>query len=339
MRVAVTGGTGFVGSHAVAALLAAGHEVRLLVRDPARIAPAFDPLEVATPGDVVTGDVTDAEVLESLLDGCDAVVHAASIYSLDPRDGPRIRQTNVEGTRLVIETGRRLGLDPIVHVSSVAAIIPASEPLNADSPPSERGGVYGRSKAESERLARSHQDEGASVVTVMPGTVWGPDDPYFGESCRLASDFLRGQLRTLPRGGAAAVVDVRDVAAVIAATIEAGRGPRRYIAAPHYVTTRELFDRLRQLAARNVRFASLPDALVSVLMAPVGPLQRLLPFRLPISAEAAKASMGWPAVDDTATWSDLGIDFRPLDETLADTVTSMVEHGQLAAKYAGALAP
>lgn len=337
MKVAVTGGTGFVGSHAVAALLAAGHEVRLLARDPARIAPTFEPHSVAAPDDVVTGDVTDANVVGLLLEGCDAVVHAASIYSLDPRDGERIRATNVEGTRLVIETGRRLGLDPIVHISSVAALTPASEPLDADSPPSERGGVYGRSKAESERVAREHQAEGAPVVTVMPGTVWGPHDPYFGESCRLASDFLRGQLRMLPRGGHAGVVDVRDVGAVIAATIEAGRGPRRYIAAPYYLRASDLFRRLSVLTERNVRFLNLPDTIVAATVAPVGALQRLLPFRLPISQEAARVSMGWPPCDTSRT-DELGVSWRDLDATLRDTVTSMVDRGQLAAKYAGALA-
>jgi dihydroflavonol-4-reductase len=337
MKVAVTGGTGFVGSHAVAALLAAGHQVRLLVRDTGRITPALEPLGVDAPEDIVTGDVTDAAVVTQLLEGCDAVVHAASIYSLDARDAARIRATNVEGTRLVIETGRRLGLDPIVHISSVAALTPASEPLDADSPPSERGGVYGRSKAESERIAREHQADGAPVVSIMPATVWGPDDPYFGESCRLASDFLRGQLRVLPRGGHAGVVDVRDVAAVIAAILEAGRGPRRFIAAPYYLPVRELFGRLAALTERNVRFFNLPDAIVAATVAPVGLLQRVLPFRLPISREAAQVSIGWPPCDTSRT-DELGVSWRDLDETLRDTVTSMVARGQLAAKYAGALA-
>jgi dihydroflavonol-4-reductase len=336
MKVAVTGGTGFVGSHAVAALVAAGHEVRLLARDPARIAPALEPFEVAAPDEVVTGDVTHAEVIDALLDGCEGVVHAASVYSLDPRDGPRIRHTNVEGTRLVIETARRLGLDPIVHISSVAAITPASEPLDHDSPPSERGGIYGRSKAESEALARSHQDQGAPVVTLMPGSVWGPDDPYFGESCRLTSDFLRGRLRMFPRGGHVAVVDVRDVAATIVAVLEAGRGPRRYIVAPHYLGLGEAFRRLSELTGRTVRFVNLPDALVAVSVAPLALLQRVLPFRLPISAEGATVAMGWPPVDNSAT-DELGVDWRPLDETLSDTVTSMVERGQLPAKFAGTL--
>src|SRR5438093_1733643 len=91
MRVLVTGGTGYVGSHAVAALVRSGHEVRLLVRSPERVATSLDPLGVSAP-DVAVGDVTDAGSIDAALTGCDAAVHAASVYSLDPRDAPTNRR-------------------------------------------------------------------------------------------------------------------------------------------------------------------------------------------------------------------------------------------------------
>ena len=83
MKVMVTGGTGFVGSHTVAEVVRAGHDVKLLVRDPSRIRPALEPLGV---GEVesVMGDVTDKDSVEQALEDCDAVIHCASVYSLDP---------------------------------------------------------------------------------------------------------------------------------------------------------------------------------------------------------------------------------------------------------------
>ena len=339
MKVAVTGGTGFVGSHTVKALIDAGHSVRLLVRDPVRMRPALDPLGVERQRDIVIGDVTSDEVIEQLLGGCEAVVHAASVYSLDTRKSKSIRETNVTGTRMIIEAARRLGLDPIVHVSSTAAITPATEPLNPDSPVANAAGVYGQSKADSERLAREHQAEGAPVVTVLPGSVWGPNDPHFGESCRTASDFLRGQTRTLPSGGAIAIVDVRDVAATIVGAVEPGQGPRRYTTAPHHVALGDLMTNINRITQRNIRFLTLPNPLIAASIAPLGRLQRILPFRLPIPVEGVKVSMAWPPVDSSAAANDFGIEWRPLDETIADTITAMVERGQLAAKYAGSLAP
>lgn len=339
MKVAVTGGTGFVGSHTVEALLNAGHEVRLLVRDVARIPTAFEPLEVDALDDVVIGDVTSPVDVETLLEGCDAVVHAASIYSLDIRDAAAIRETNVAGTKLVIETARRLELDPIVHVSSIAALIPADRPLGPDSPVATRAaGVYGQSKAETEALARRHQDEGAPVVTVMPGTVWGPHDPHFGESCRIASDFLRGQLRTYPRGASVGVVDVRDVAAVIAASMQPGMGPRRYALAPYHLELSDLAAALNRVTGRRIRSVGLPDGLVRGAVAPANLLQRLLPVRLPFNTESINAALGWTPVNSSRAAEELGIEWHNLDRTLADTITSMVEHEQLAAKHAGTLA-
>ncbi|MFD6756940.1 SDR family oxidoreductase [Micromonospora gifhornensis] len=76
MTVLVTGGTGFIGSHSVAALRAAGHPVRLLVRDPARVSPALRPLGVEPAElEVVAGDVTDPAVVAAAVQGCRAVLH------------------------------------------------------------------------------------------------------------------------------------------------------------------------------------------------------------------------------------------------------------------------
>src|SRR5262245_5883832 len=116
MKVALTGGTGFVGSHTVAALVRSGHQVRLLVRSADRVAPALEPLGVRHV-DVAVGDVTDREAVGRALDGCESVVHCASVYSLDPRMDAAIRRTNVAGTELVLKLASHRGLNPIIYVS------------------------------------------------------------------------------------------------------------------------------------------------------------------------------------------------------------------------------
>jgi nucleoside-diphosphate-sugar epimerase len=96
VRVLVTGGTGFVGSHSVKALVDAGHEVRLLVRAPERIAPALAPLGLDG-ADHVVGDVIDAAAVERALDGCDAVLHAANVYRLDSRAAREMLEVTGDG--------------------------------------------------------------------------------------------------------------------------------------------------------------------------------------------------------------------------------------------------
>jgi dihydroflavonol-4-reductase len=125
MRVLVTGGTGYVGSHTVAALVAGGHQVRLLVRAVGRVAPAVAPLGLQPSDlDTIVGDVTDPAAVDQAVQGCEVVVHAGSVYSQDSRDAARIRQVNVRGTDLVLGAAHRGGLDPIVYVSSIVALLP-----------------------------------------------------------------------------------------------------------------------------------------------------------------------------------------------------------------------
>ena len=180
MKVLVTGGTGFVGSHSVAALLSQGHQVRLLVRSPDQVARSLSPLGAADVESVL-GDVTAPQSVKEAMTGCDAVLHAAAVYSIDPRAASRIRETNVRAAENVLGTAVRRGLDPVVHVSSYVALLPPQGAvLTPDSPVKRPRGTYSRSKAESERIARGYQEQGGPVVIVYPGGVIGPRRPLPG---------------------------------------------------------------------------------------------------------------------------------------------------------------
>lgn len=337
MKVMVTGGTGFVGCHTVAGLMRAGHEVRLLVRSPERVGAALDPLGV---GDVesIVGDVTDPDSVERAVEGCDAAVHCASIYSLDRRMVHQVRRTNVAGTETVLGTAHRHGLDPIVHVSSFVALMGVRRAvLTPDSPPTEPPGVYSRSKADSDVVARQYQDSGAPVVITYPGSVWGPQDPHFGESCQIARNILRGFFTACPRGGAP-ISDVRDVARLHVFTMEQGRGPRRYLVPSVNLTLDELWASFRSVTGRKVPVVFLPPWTLLWLMKIADMSQRVLPFRLPFSHQLAYAMSTNHRFDDSLTRKESGIEPRPMDETLADTLRWMVETRQLSPGLAGQLA-
>jgi nucleoside-diphosphate-sugar epimerase len=335
MRVLVTGGTGYVGSHAAAALVRSDHQVRLLVRSPERVATSLGALGVSA-SDVAVGDITDAGSIDAALAGCDAIVHAASVYSLDPRDAPTIAATNMRGTETVLGAARRAGVDPIVYVSSYVGLLPSADVLGRESPVGHPTPPYARSKADSEVVARRHQEHGAPVVSVYPGSVWGPHDPYCGESCRLLAGILRNRLPFAIRGGLP-IADVRYVASVLAATVEPGRGPRRFMFGGHDTSWKELFALLRRLTGRKLPAMPTPGPVAMGFGRFMDGVQRILPGKAPLAHEGIYIATQNPRTDDSRTAAELGVEPPPLEETLTDMVRWMVEAGRIPPKTAGKL--
>jgi nucleoside-diphosphate-sugar epimerase len=333
MKVLVTGGTGFVGSHTVKAIADAGHELRLLVRSPGRLAPALEPLGVRDVEHVV-GDATDAEAVRRAIDGCDAVVHAAAIFSYDAREERAMRRVNARATEVVLGAAHAGGLDPIVYVSSYVALLPAVGVLDGDSPVGEPRGVYARSKAETERMARQLQDEGAPVAITYPGMVWGPHDPYLGEAATFARSVLRGLVPVVPPG-ALPVVDVRDVAGAHAAILTSRRGRGRYLLARDTASLADMIDSMRRITGRRLVRITAPARPLLAMTSAGDVVQRVLPFRLPFHFGGVWVATHGGPVDTAATERELGVHFRPADDSIGDMLRWLHRAGHLTDRQAG----
>lgn len=338
MLVVITGGTGYLGAHSVAAVRRAGHQVRLLVRDPARLATALQPLGV-DPADVehVTGDISDPGAVRRAVTGADALLHAAGSYSFDSRRHATMRAANVTGTAVVLGEARKAGLDPIVHVSTFGALLPAgSAIISADAPVGRPRETYLRSKAEADSIARSHQADGAPVIITYPLATLGPYDPHVGDQVGRLRATLLGLMPMWPDGGFP-IGDVRDVARLHAAVLTADSAPRRLLACGRYVSTREYRAALRAVTGRRLPSITLPAA----GMLPVGRLataaQRMVPVHIPAEYGAiytCRIASG-VQVDNTAAESLLGDPGIPLARTLTDTVRWLHRTGRLTARQAG----
>ena len=338
MLVLVTGGTGYVGSHAIAALASAGHRIRVLARAPEKIPATLGPLGVDGV-ETAIGDVTDPAAVARALTGCDAVLHAASVFSMDARRADEVTSVNVRGADIVLGTAHRLGLDPIVYVSSEVALLPPAdgEVLTPDSPVKRPPGPYCRSKADAELVARKYQAAGAPVVSVLPAAVWGPHDPHLGEGATLATNVLRNRYPVVMPGGMH-IVDVRDVAAVLAAVMQPGREARSYLVAGHYVTMPGILRTLGDLSGRRLRFVTLTAWSLAAFGRMADLLQRRLRARLPWSGESIWIMNCDARCDDSRTREELQLEPRPLRETFVDTVQWLVEVGHLTPREAGRLA-
>ncbi|MFN8228791.1 MAG: SDR family NAD(P)-dependent oxidoreductase [Mycobacterium sp.] len=320
MRVLVTGGTGFVGGWSAKAIADAGHSVRFLVRNPARLETSVAQLGVDT-SDYAVGDITDRDSTMRALEGCDAVVHSAALVATDPSKTAQMLATNMDGARNVLGGAAELGLDPIVHVSSFTALFhPGLQTLTADLPVVGGTDGYGQSKAQVEIYARGMQDGGAPVNITYPGMVLGPPvGDQFGEAGEGVAAAL--QLGGIPgRSAAWLIVDVRDLAALHAALLEPGRGPRRYMAGGHRVPVGELASLLGEVGDKRIVTVPVPDTVLRVAGQVLDRLGPILPFQTPFTEAGMQYYTQMPSSDDSPSEDELGITYRDPRNTLADTV-------------------
>ncbi|MHB8603858.1 MAG: NAD-dependent epimerase/dehydratase family protein [Thermoplasmatota archaeon] len=233
-RVYITGATGYIGERVVRKLVAEGADVTALARPSAKTA-SLRNLGVT----VVQGDVRDARTIDAR--GHDYLIHAAAWvgFGVPKRRQKLFWETNVTGTRNVLEAARRGDVPKIVHVSSVAALGATGDEKDAteETPraPHFRS-LYEKSKTASHRLA---MDSGLHVALPMPSLVVGTGsgfDPLFKR-------FVIGKLPALPKGDAVkGWVHIDDTAEGVLLCALRGKGP--YLLSDENLAPSELFARL-----------------------------------------------------------------------------------------------
>jgi 2-alkyl-3-oxoalkanoate reductase len=192
MRVLVTGASGFLGGWIAEQLLAAGHEVRALVR------PSSNTKHLAALKSVelVQGGMDDEKSIYAAVLGVEAVIHSAGLVKA--RNQAEFERTNVAGTRLMIEATRAHGVKRFVLVSSLEATGPSPDgepvPVTQERPVT----AYGRSKLLGEKEVLKHRDD-VHITILRPGAIYGPRDVEIFEAFKSVS---RGLKPTFAKGHA-----------------------------------------------------------------------------------------------------------------------------------------
>jgi dihydroflavonol-4-reductase len=321
-RVLVTGGTGFLGRRTVRALLEAGHDVRLIVRDRARAAEAFGDLPV----DVAAGAPTDPHALDAALAGRDVVIHAAATYRYE-RSAAASVAPNAALARTVLEAAGRAHVERVVDVSSIVVFSLRSRRVDEATPltrPGEPGwdDPYLRSKVLAEDVGRELEGLGLPRVTVYPGLIVGPDDSGPGTSGGIVVSLLRGAAMPDTRG---AWVDVRDVARGIVAALDTPIGSR-YLLSEGVHRYREVAATLDRLTGRRRRRVFLPGAAMRLLARANDALGGRME-RVPPAGSLDYVLLNGPEVDGSKATRELGLSYRPLEETLADALRWWAANG------------
>jgi len=340
VRILVTGATGLIGCHAAARLVAAGHEVRALVRDPAKLARVLAPFPGAAAGvEARRGDLGDAPAVAAALAGCDGALHCAGVFSHELASAERLRRVNVEGARGVLSAAAEAGARAIVHVSSLVALRfpPPGPEQRADDPVGRPRAMYGATKARAEEIARELAARGAPVSIVYPSSVHGPHDPTVGSGPEFISGAIRAG-RVLVTEGGLSYTDVRDLADLLAALFAGPRAPARWMAPARFLSHERYHALLCEITGRRLAALRLPGRALRLLGSAGDLRQRLLGHELRLTREAAEILTRSTPVDDRAARALLGRDPIAIERSFRDLLVWMHAAGVLAAGHVGRLA-
>jgi dihydroflavonol-4-reductase len=325
MTSLVTGASGFVGHHVVRLLVARGHRVRVFVRPESdRRALAGLPVEIAY------GDVRSRTTLREALRGVSRVFHVAADYRLWAKTPQDFYETNVQGTRHLLELASAAGVDRVVHTSSVATIaVPRPGVLPDESTIArldEMVGHYKRSKLLAEQEVLRAAAAGLPAVVVNPTTPIGQGDWKPTPTGRILVDFLRGRMVAHVETGLN-LVAVEDVAAGHLLAAERGVVGERYVLGSRNVTLKELFAMLSRVTDRRAPRATIPHglALAAAYVSHAVAWIRGTDPAIPIDGvRMARHAM---FVDDSKARRELGFEPGPIEPALARAVQWYVDNG------------
>jgi dihydroflavonol-4-reductase len=311
-RVAVTGGTGFLGQHLVALLRERHARVRVLDLVPG---PWPDvPTHVCDIGD--TGSVREA------LANCDVIFHTAGPVAIWGKALATMHAVHCEGTRNVL---RAAGKARVVHTSSIVAVAGSRNdtPVDEETPFNlgEIGIPYVAAKRAAEGLALEAAQEGGDVVVVNPAYLIGPEDRSGSVTGKVCKRFWRGKIFAASPGGLN-FVDVRDVALGHLLAAERGRAGRRYILGGEDHTSVSLLALLAEVSDMRPRWLpTLPLAGLAAI-APIAELHARFTGREPFPSTGHVRLWRWNMFcDSTRARTELDYRPRPLRECLRDTLT------------------
>jgi dihydroflavonol-4-reductase len=325
MTSLVTGASGFVGSHVARTLVERGEKVRVLVRPQSNL----KTLE-GVPVEKCYGDLRDPKTLRTAVEGADRVFHVAADYRLGASHPQEIYDSNVTGTRNLLEAARHAGVRRIIVTSSVATIAVDrgdSLPNEAtDATLEEMIGHYKRSKFLAEKEALRAAGEGMPVVVVNPTTPVGPGDWKPTPTGRVIVDFLNGRIPAYVETGLN-WVPVEDVALGHWIAAERGRVGERYILGGRNMLLKEVLDALARISGRPSPRLRLPHAVAMAAGFADQFFSRILNRQPRIPLEGVRMARHKMFVDCSKAAEELGFKAGPVEAALERAVTWYEKNG------------
>ncbi len=319
MKIFVTGGTGLLGYNIVKALSAKQYQVTALVRSKERGRKILG-------NDIrlIEGDMLRVEKFADQFADAEVLIHAAACYSEFYRTGNEKRplETNMAGTMALLRRAYAQGIRRVVYISS-AGVLKAGKNQVVDESGAYNESTrdpYFRSKVKAEKavleFAKARTD--LIVTVLMPTVMLGPGDWGPTPTGKLILKLLKADMKIiLP--GSNRIVDARDVAAAVLAAIESDDKSERYLLGGRIYPFADIYQTLGRVSGIPMPTKS-PPASVLRMVAFMAVIKSKLNGKPPaLKPSILKRFLDNFEYDSGKAEKDLGIEFRPLSETLLDT--------------------
>lgn len=312
VKILVTGAAGFLGSHVTRQLAARGADVRVLLR------PSSSNRAIADlPLEYVTGDLRDPASLDRALAGIQKVFHVAADYRLWSKRSQDIYDSNVGGTKNLLEAAKRAGVEQFIYTSTVATIAvdrPESPNEFTDAKLEEMVGHYKRSKWLAEKEVLNAAKAGFPAIVAMPTTPVGPWDWKPTPTGKIILDFLNGKMPGYVETGLN-FVGVEECAAGHILISEKGIVGERYLLGSENLTLKAVLDILSQITGLPAPSWKISHRMALGVAYAETAFSRLIGREPQIPVEGVKIAQHMMFVDGSRAPRELG--FQPGSATAA----------------------
>lgn len=335
MTTLVTGAAGFLGSHVARQLVARGESVRVLLR-PSSSNRAISDLTL----EYVTGDLRDPASLDRALSGVKRVFHVAADYRLWARKSRDIYDSNVGGTKNILEAAKRAGVQQFVYTSTVATIAvdrPEHPNEATEAKLEEMVGHYKRSKWLAEREVLEAAKQGFPAIIAMPTTPVGPWDWKPTPTGKIILDFLNGKMPGYVETGLN-FVGVEECAAGHLLVSEKGKIGERYLLGSENLTLKQLLDVLANITGLPAPRLKIPHGLALGVAYAETAFSRLVGREPQIPVEGVKIAQHLMFVNCARAQRELGFQPGSVAAALERAVRWYEANGYIAPRRAKKLA-
>ena len=318
--VLVTGGSGFIGQHLVATLIASGRPTRILDLHP--------PGPALAKAEYVKGSVLDPVLVDDALNDIEEVYHLAGLPGMWLPHKDDFHAVNCRGTETVIAAARKRGISRLLHCSTESILFRAS-PSEAgaaeDTLPSveDMPGLYTRSKLLAEQVAVQAAASGFPVVIGSPTMPIGPDDHNLTPTAAMLRYFLKRRLQFY-LDFIVNLVDVRDVATGLVLAMERGQIGHRYILGGESIPLRQLLEFVAEVSGRRSLRMPIPGRLAQMTTCIMETIADHITHCPPSgTVEGVRIALRSTALSTETARCELGYAPRPIEPALRKTIAHL----------------